>query len=350
MSDPTEPPPEPPTDAPATEPEPPPTEAEAPRRRRRSVLPSLTGAGFALTALALVWVWRHPMLPPQTSELTDTLRGQLSALETRVNDLEQRPTPQAPDLAPLDARITALEQRPAQSAPPAAAPDLGPLDRRITALEQRRPPDLGPLEARITAVEQRRPPDLGPVEARIAAAESASRSAQADVLGRLQADEARIGKIEETAQRFPLVVSATLALSFGQKLGALPGAPPALARFADTPPPTIAELRLGFAQAARNAVAASRPATDGKPLLARLWAQAQDLVTVRQGDRVLIGDPAAGVLEEARAALDAGDVATAANKVASLEGAPAQAMAGWLTQARALLDARAALAAWATSG
>ena len=142
-----------------------------------------------------------------------------------------------------------------------------------------------------------------------------------------------------------------MALAAGQKLGDLPGAPPALARFADAAPPTEAALRLAFPQAAREALAVSHPAAaEGQPLLTRLWAQAQDLVTVRQGDRVLIGDPAAGVLAHARADLEAGDLAAAAADVAKLEGAAAQAMSAWLEQARSLLQARAALAAWAASG
>ena len=65
---------------------------------------------------------------------------------------------------------------------------------------------------------------------------------------------------------------------------------------------------------------------------------------------MLVGDPAAGVLERARTALDAGDLAGAVAAVDSLNGAAAQAMAGWLAQARALLDARAALAEWAAHG
>ena len=45
---------------------------------------------------------------------------------------------------------------------------------------------------------------------------------------------------------------------------------------------------------------------------------------------MLLGDPAAGVLEQARTALDAGDLAAATAAVATLQGAAAQAMAAWL--------------------
>ena len=70
---------------------------------------------------------------------------------------------------------------------------------------------------------------------------------------------------------------------------------------------------------------------------------------MRQGEHVLIGDPAAGVLVRAQTALDAGDLAGAVAAVASLTGSTltsgaAQALAAWLDQARGLLAARAALA------
>ena len=79
-------------------------------------------------------------------------------------------------------------------------------------------------------------------------------------------------------------------------------------------------MRLSFPPAAREALAAAHPAPDGAPLLTRLWAQAQELVTIRQGDHVLVGDPAAGVLARAQAALDAGDLPTAVTEVATLRG------------------------------
>ena len=280
---------------PAAEPQETPPAAEP--TRRWHLLPWLTGAGFVVVAGALIWLWQHPSVPPVSSEQTDALARQFGALEARVSRLEQRPPPQVPDLGPLTARVNALEHRPPPEAATTPPPDLAPLERRVVALEQRQPPNLAPLEARIAAVQ-----------------------------------------------------AAGLALAAGQKLGDLPGVPPALARFADTPPPTEAALRLAFPAAAREALAAAHPATENKPLLTRLWARAQDLVTVRQGDTVLVGDPAAGVLEHARTALDAGDLAAAVTGVATLQGAAAQAMAPWLAQARALLAARAALAAWAASG
>ena len=336
MPEPTDTPPEPlvePSEAP------PPVSAAHP-----CWLPWLTSAGLLILAAALVWVWRHPIVAEPQAERVDTLARQLSAFESRVSRLEQRPSPQAADLGPLTARVTALEKHPAPQAPGAAisAPDLVPLEARVDALEQQRA-NLAPLEARIASLEHRQAASLAPLEGRIAALEGSESTMLADLSRRVTANN-------QASRHTALIQAAALALASGQKLGDLQGAPPALARFANAAPPTEAALRLAFPAAARAALAAAHPPTAGEPLLARMWAEAQDLVTIRQGDRMLVGDPTAGVLERSRAALDAGDLPIAVKEVATLQGAAAEAMAAWLDQARTLLEARAALTAWAASG
>ena len=312
-------PPEPIAEPPAAAPPPP-----------HHLLPWLSGIGFVVLVVGLLWVWQHPVAPPATPQV-EALTRQLDELQSRLASLERRPPPTAavPDLAPIEARLKALEQRPADASTP---------------------PDLAPLAARITALEQRRPPDLAPLQAQIATLTSRDQTAQGDLARRLDAEEARLTTLEKAAGRAAQIQAARIALDSGQQLGALQGAPPALARFAAAKPPTEAQLVLAFPPAAAAALAASRPATDGLPLLDRIWMRAQDLVTIRQGDRVIVGDAAAGVLARARGSLDAGDLTGAVTAVATLTGPAAQAMADWLAQARALLDARAALAAWATQG
>ena len=329
---------------------PPPAEPPPPELppRRRPLLPWLTGAGFLVVAAALFWVWRHPSLPTPSTEPAGHLTQQISALQERVARLEQRPQPSAPDLGPLTAKVTALEQRP--------VPDPAPLAARVAALEQQRAPsapaaapDLAPLVARITALEQRPQPDISGLAARVAALEAKQQTdsqlpARVDALGasvnhRLDAEDKAVAHLAR-------VQAAWLALDAGENLGDMPGAPPALARFAQANPPTLAALRLGFPEAAQKALSASRPAT-AKSLWARLRAQAQDLVTIREGDRVVLGDPIAIAVEHARASLDAGDLAASVAALATLQGPAADAMANWLDQARVLLEARAALVAWA---
>jgi hypothetical protein len=315
---------------PATEPQPEPPSAPEPAPAspppRQHLLPWLSGGGFLVLLVGLIVVWLRPLAPPPVAPQSDALARQVAELQARVAGMAQRP---APDAASLESRLAALEQRPPQPAP---APDLGGLASQVAALEQRQPPDIAPLRAQLSALA------------------SQDQAALGNLSHRVDTDEARLSVLENAVGRATRAEAVRIALESGQKLGAVPGVPPALARFADTNPPTETQLRFAFPQAARNALAASRPATEGKPLLTRLWLRAQDLVTVRQGDQVLVGDPVAGVLNRAREAVNGGDLAGAVTAVGSLSGPAAAAMAGWLAQARSLLEARAALAAWAAQG
>ena len=269
----------------------------------------LAAAAIVVLAVLQAALWVRVLVPPPGS----------APLEQRVQAIE--------------ARVAALERRPAAAAQPAPAGAAQPAPGAA--------PDLGPLEARIAALEQRPPPAPAP-------------NPDASLAPRLTADEARLAALEKTAElpaqladranRVARIQAAFIALSAGRPLGDLPGAPPALARYATVAPPTEAALRLGFPAAAQAALAAGHPAPGDKPFLERIWAEAQDLVTIRQGERVLVGDPAAGVLAHAQTALDAGDLAGAVAAVGSLSGPAAQALAGWLDQARGLIAARATLA------
>jgi hypothetical protein len=143
------------------------------------------------------------------------------------------------------------------------------------------------------------------------------------------------------------VQSAEVALQAGEKLGAIPNAPPALARFADTPPPTEAALREAFPAVAAHAREVSRPDLSQKTFLERTLSRLQQSVTVRQGDDVLVGDPAAGVLADAESKLQNDDLQGTVRTLGHLGGPAAQAVQGWVEQANALLAARDALAAMA---
>jgi hypothetical protein len=140
---------------------------------------------------------------------------------------------------------------------------------------------------------------------------------------------------------------ATLALNAGRPLGDIAGAPPALAKYAQNPPPTEAQLRIAFPAAERAALAAEQPDQTDAPLWQRVWEKTQALVTIRRGKEVVVGNQSSVALENARAALDAGDLGKAVAALGSLAEAPRKAMAGWLSDAQSLLAARAALATMA---
>ncbi len=350
----------------------------------------------------------------QEAARVDTLQQQVTALAGRLSELERQPAP-APaasaNVGPLDARIAALEPQVSTLEPRIAAlePRIAALEPRLAALE----PRLSELEPKLSALEQRPappappPPDFGPITTRLdtgfskqdaeLSRQGAALSKQAEELSRQGAvlakqDEGlskqdaalskqaasvqeladRLGTVEgrvaavekqgsavagqlggvvERAQRISRTQVASVALEAGQTLGEIPGAPPALVRFAYNAPPTEAGLRLSFNTAAEAAQNASQPAImDNQPFASRLWTRAQQSVSVRQGDRVLLGDPVAGLLGRARQALEAGDLAGAVSTLEGLTGPAAAAMADWLGQARSLLEARAALVSMAARG
>lgn len=290
----------------------------------RGALPVLSALGFVLLVAGLAWTWnQQQVLRQQVTEQAvaaaldpahlAALQNDIATLRQRLQRLEQRPAVPAVDLSTLESRLNALEQHPA-----APAVDVGALESRLSALEQRPAApavDVGALASRLNALEQRL---------------TQSEQAETSVAARA----GRIARLQATAA----------ALEAGQPLGELPGAPAALTRFATASPPTEAALRLSFPAAAERAEAASRPSTQGQSLARRMWQRAQSLITVRQGDKVVIGAPAAIVLASARERLEAGDLAGAVAALGQLDGPAAQAIADWREQAQTLLDARAALA------
>lgn len=377
MSDTNAPPPEDKGPAPGARPALPAPAAS--RRKSRDPVPLLYIGGFVALAIAVVWLWTRPVPAPVAG--VDPAR--VAALEQRLAQMEPRLAQLEPRLAPLDRRIGALEARPAPPAPP-PPPDLDPLERRLTATLDRiaaleaRPVgqalplddlaarrDLAALAARQDTVASRQDALAARQQQaeneftarvtgaersltdRIAAAERALGDRIAALETRLAAAEqiaTRLPQVEDRAARLARLAAAQAALDAGQPLGAIPGAPPELARFATAAPPTEASLRLAFPAAARAAREAAGPDTSGQGVLESAWNRAQALVTVRRGEEVVVGDPAAGVIATARRALEAGDLAGAVAALGRLPAPAAAAMEDWTSQARALLAARAALA------
>ena len=250
---------------------------------KRKVLGALVLMGFAVTAAGGAWLFQQQ-------------RGIATHLQPPPPSVEPRPAP----------------------SPTAAAPDL-------TAVETR----LDQVTAKVTALQGS---DPGVVQS---------------LAGKVQALEqglAQTEQHEQTAARLARLQAAGVALAAGQALGDIPAAPPALAKFAATAPPTEGSLRSSFSAVAAAAEQASVPSTAGLSLPTRMWQQVESLVTVQQGGKVLVGPPASHVLAQARARLDDGDLAGAVGALDQLDPAAAKVLAGWRAQAQSLLDARAALA------
>jgi hypothetical protein len=101
---------------------------------------------------------------------------------------------------------------------------------------------------------------------------------------------------------------------------------------------------------AKAVLDASQPEESQNSFFSRAVARLEQTVTLRQGDHVIVGDPAAGVVATAQQDLDNDNLQGAVDKLATLNGRAAQAAQHWLEQARELLAARAALAQLAAHG
>jgi hypothetical protein len=225
-----------------------------------------------------------------------------------------------PEIRSLAARLDALAR---QQAAQAADARFDKLQAQINALSAHNPADFS---GQLDAVEHR--------------------------VGELAVSQTKLAGTADQITRLAQVNAAEMALTAGRPLGSIPNAPPALARFATTAPPTEAGLRLGFAAASKQALQVSLPDTEGKPFFDRVLARLQDfrLITVRQGDHVVIGNSTAAILAHARVLLEVGDLSDAIKAVATLTGPPASKMAPWLADATALQSAREALASLAEHG
>jgi hypothetical protein len=300
----------PPPDQP---PEPVPVTPKAPRR---NLAPWFYGSGFVILAVAIFYVWQNPGVPdqnPDEASARQAVQQQVGDIGARLARLEQRPSS---DLGKITARVDSLDGKIA---------DQTQLGSRLDALSGR----IESLSARDQTGLDANKQQLDALTSRIAALESNAGSI-ASVTKRLN----RIAKLQETS----------FALASGRPLGEVPDAPEALARYAHAAPPTEAQIRLRFPRAEQAALAADPPNETDAPLMGRVWQRAQGLITIRRGDDVVVGNSSATTLSRAQVALEAGDLATAVDAVESLKGQPAQAMAAWLADAKALLDARSALA------
>ena len=380
---------------PEVSPEPQPAEPEPPDPERATIgesrpprkwpdpLPILFGIGVIVLLAAVFYLWQHPLgqylalqptgpaepaapapvfataagLAALAQEVqagrqqAQATRAQVEALQQRVEAIEKRPAPPPADLGPLETRVAAIEKRLEQQpvAQGAAAADVAALASRLDALAARQE-----QLANRDALEASRAQELatqvqqlaGQVQSGEAAASKRLQSVEAR-LAAMEQDSRRLAGLADRASRVAVIEAAGAALDAGQPVGQLPGAPPALARFATEPPPTVASLRLAFPAAARAAQAAAQPEAANLPFWQAVEHRLASLVTIRRGDQVIVGEPTAIVLARASRALDAGDLAGAVAAVAQLQGQPAAAAAGWRAQAEALMEARRALAALA---
>jgi hypothetical protein len=290
--------PEPPAAEPATAPEAPST----PRQGRMAL--GLVAVAILALAVGEVFLFRAQLGTEGQSARITQLSTRIGALRDRVASLEQKL-----------ATVATEAKRPAQAAPAPALP--------------------ADLAARI-----------GKIESSVAALSTTTLADHAAVT-KLRQQSGDLPALAAKAKTLALIAQASLNLQNGVPLGNIPGAPAALAAYATAKPPTLAGLKSSFPAYAE---AATRAAGDTAPqggFWQRAKARVESLVTVRHGNKVLVGSLAEGVLGKARAALARDDLKSALADLATLPPNAAAAMKPWTDKAGGLLAARTALAGMA---
>ncbi|GHF35496.1 COG4223 family protein [Seohaeicola zhoushanensis] len=329
--------PEPPAEQPEAIPEP--VASSQPEPRRGGFGPALLG-GVVAAALGLVAGKAgiiDPLLPPSWREADYT---------AQIDKLESTLANQAGEMGALREQVVAIKM-----------PDTGPLSKQIEALSGAVTPlggqlseltsAVSALEARIDALEKR-PISEGVSQSAIDAYEReltrmrealAEQRAEVDnYIAQARSMEAEAGQSRQlAAQRNALTRLQTALIGgepYAEVLGDLRDAgldvPAPLADSAETGVTTLAALRAGFPEAAREALAAAREATRKQDagfsaFLARQFGARS--VEPRAGD-----DPDA-VLSRAEAAVTDGRIDTALQELDTLPDVAKAQMAGWIAEA-----------------
>ncbi len=324
-------------------------------------------AGPALSGLAQRVAKLEANPPTADGETLKALGERLAAVEARA--------PQAPpDLTDLNARVDSLELSLKTLANTAAkggsVPDAAALNTAVGAAEQRLQTKLDAALGDVATVDKTAIDDLeqevAELKKRIGSlGENGASAGAAPTDSELAALKARIGKLEAALPALTAAVDAgasqtkgaALTLAFANLRDAVAAGHPyatelaalitlapedsglaALASHADAGIPTLPELVRSFAAASETALAsASTPA--GASYVDSLLQSVQSLVKIRRIDANATGDDPSAVLARARADLDQGDLGLAAKEVEGLSGAPREAFAVWLDQARSRLAA-----------
>jgi hypothetical protein len=281
-----------------------------PPARRRSAWPVVFAVGFLILAAGEGYLWHLSRTAPDEA-------AQIAALQAQ---LQQAPAP-----APMAAVPADMNAR------------LGTLTSQLDALQT-----LVNTDHQALAGIQADPATVAKLGASVAALQTQDAADHA-ALATLQTSTAGLTKLTGKISLLSRLEQARMALDAGEPLGPIPNAPPALAKFAAAPPPTEAALILSFPAAARAAESASVSSDGKRSFWSSVLARVEGLITISNGTHVVVGAPAAGVIAQARAALNAGDLTGAVAVLDTLSQTTQAAMGTWLTQARDVLAARAAI-------
>ncbi len=291
-------------------------------------------------------LWRGPAAAPPPAPVAAVI--DTSQLEAAKRELNAR-------LDDLDKKVRAAANTAAQAAPsgnaPAPDPAIAELRRKIEALESRPPPegDTSALKAEITALRAAMQSLDQTVAGQKASVDKATEAATASNTNEQKALAAARGSaVIGIAARISAALTA--GLPFATDLALLQPLTQGDAKLTEL----VATLQPTAARgvASRASLAASFPAM-AKAAMAedladdsfwqRLLGKLKSVVSLRRVGADVQGDSVEAKLARAEAAIDAGDLATAAELVKSLPAQTSRATADWLARAEAHLAAQRAV-------
>lgn len=312
------------------------TPTPAPQRRRSIFLPLVLG-GLVAGGLGYI-AGENDLLP--LSDRESTLEARLSDQEAAIEALQnvETPTPEAPDLSAIEGSLESLRS------------DLSALSERLSELESR--PRSTPTEGGESPLPSDLAADLEQMRQAVEA-QSAEVSAQqqeiADLIANARDAEAATAEAAREAAAREALAGIRAALgsgsAFAVEIAALEEAglsdlPEGILAPADGGAVTLSSLQTRFPEVAREALSAARAealaeeeAGIGAFLRRQLGARS---VTPREGS-----SPDA-ILSRAEDLLRNGALSEALSELEALPESAREAMAGWLSEARTLADARAA--------
>ena len=315
------------------------------------------------------------------SEL-DTVKQQTAALSQKADSLESSISGLSGQQGSSPADLTALQNsvQSLQAAGEKHAQDLASIDSALKAITgdgglESKVNDLSSKAEGLTAATAKNEAGVANLinEVRTVSGQVSGlgvdqlRSSTAALSTKLDSFESRLGTVEGQVRGQAAAERNAMLLAVGQLDDAVAAGQPfaqslsLVAGYADTSVPaapmatlqshatsgviTLSALRTRFNDTADAIIAADYDGTADDGLFGEVIRNLSELVIVRSKDP---NDPGVnGVVVRTEADLRAGNLAGAVAEVESLEGAPAQAAAGWLADAKARLTVDTALVALA---
>lgn len=328
---------------------------EAPPSGKSGTGRAAVAIGAVLLILVLLYAslpWWRGSLPPEYQAWTARIMPAAesdTALQDEIDDLRQAMGGMSTTVRGLESRLSQVErqasgQQGGQNL--ASQDDLAALRQQVEKLAQSSAgQDVQALATRVGELENSRAAAstvlslsdrVNQVEAQVRNADARQERALSFLMSVLQLREALLaGRPFDAELR---AVRATAPQDFE-----LTSAAEGFIEYADAGVPPLVALRQRLNAEADQIIRASAQSDETDGWLNRTMDRALSVVSVRRTDGEAVGDNTASVVSRAEQRLAAGNLSGAVGELGALQGAPAEAAASWLKDARARLAADAAV-------